>query len=59
MMKTNELENPIEPKIYGVRFYRYGNGCYSFSFRHTGDFHLNDFDEIELTVVGMKLLRRK
>ena len=47
-----------EPKIFGVKLHL-DNGCYRFSFRHTGDFRLNDYEELDLEVMSAKLVKRK
>jgi hypothetical protein len=47
-----------EPKIYGLKIH-VNNGCYSMSFRHIGEFVLNDYEELDLKVMSAKLVKRK
>ena len=58
-MKTSEINGLSAVKIYGVRIYQEGNGCYSFSVRHSGEFKLNDYEELELEVTSARLVRKR
>ena len=57
--QTSELVNVIEPKIFGVKICQEGDGGYSFSVKHSGDFRLQDYDELELEVKSARLVKRK
>ena len=58
-MQINEYEESLRPKIYGLRIYRNTDGCYCLSFRHTGNFSLNDFEELDLKIISATLVRIK
>ena len=58
-MQINEYKESVEPKIFGLRIYRNTDGCYCFSFRHTGNFSLNDFEELDIKVMSPTLVRIK
>jgi len=57
VIKTKSIEN--EPRIYGVKIYHDGDGCYGFIWKHTGQFTLKDYQELELEVKSVKLVRRE
>jgi hypothetical protein len=57
-MQSVEVDQLGEPKIYGVKIYQEGNGCYSFSVRHSGPFRLEDYDELEVEVKSARLVRK-
>lgn len=58
-MQVNEYEESLGPKIYGLRICRNTDGCYCLSFRHTGNFSLNDYEELDLKVMSATLVRLK
>ena len=58
-MLVNKSDGLSRPKIYRVKIFHHGKGCYSFSFRHTGDFRLNDYEELDFAVIDARLVRRK
>ena len=57
--QTSELEHVHEPRIYKVKICQEGNGGYSFSVKHSGDFRLQDYEELDLEVTSARLVRRK
>jgi len=53
------MEELLEPKIYRVKIIVNEDGCYWFSFKHAGEFKLNDYEELDFKVESAKLVRRK
>ena len=47
-----------EVKIFGVKIYREGLGCYTFSIQHNGEFNLKNYEKLELKVKSVKLVRK-
>lgn len=47
-----------EPKILGLKINQDEPGCYRYSFKHSGDFNLSDYEEIELVVLKVKMVRK-
>jgi len=58
-MQTTKLDHLGPGKIFGVRIYQEGNGCYSFSVKHSGPFRLQDYEELELEVKSARLVRKR
>lgn len=58
-MQTSELESVSEPKIYSVKICQDGCKHYAISVKHTGEFRLSDYDELEFKVKSAKLVRRE
>jgi hypothetical protein len=58
-MQIAEHKKSSQPKIYRVKIYQTERGGYSFSFRHTGDFKLNDYDELDFEVVASRMVKRQ
>jgi hypothetical protein len=58
-MQSAELKQLSEPKIYGVKITQSGNKCYCISVKHTGQFSLSDYDEVEFEVTSAKLIKKK
>lgn len=56
-LQATEIENLEEPKIYGVRIYQ-ENDAYCIAVRHTGEFRLKDYDELDVEVKSARLTRR-
>jgi len=55
----NPKPDPMEElKIYSLRISKGGPAGTSLTFRHTGDFRLNDYEDIELTIADARLVRR-
>ena len=54
----NELESISDPKIYSVKICQDGSKHYAFSVKHTGEFKLSDYDELEFEVKSARLVRR-
>ena len=57
-MQIVNNEKSVEPKIFGVRIRNHGPGAYALAFRHSGDFKLDDFDELDFEVVSTKLIKK-
>ena len=57
--QLNRFRQPDSVKIYGVRIRQEGSGTYSVNVRHTGHFRLEDFDEIDVEVKSVRLVRRE
>ena len=47
-----------EPKILGLKINQDEPGCYRYSFKHSGDFKLSDYEEIEFVVLTAKMVRK-
>ena len=58
-MQGDKVASRTDPTIYGVTIIQEGNGGYSFSVKHSGDFKLQDYDELELEVKSARLVKRK
>jgi hypothetical protein len=54
-----ELKHLADPKIYGVKISRDENQCFCISVRHTGDFSLADYEELEFQVTSARLVKRQ
>jgi hypothetical protein len=46
------------PQIHRLRICQDGQGSYSMLFTHTGQFNLKDYEEVEMEVVGTRLVSR-
>jgi hypothetical protein len=57
-MHCEENDPLAKVKIYGVKISQDDNGCYAFSFKHTGHFNLRDYEKLELEVKSARLVRR-
>jgi len=53
------MEESYEPQIYGVRIYHDGKGGYHFSVRHTGQFKLCDYEQLDLEIASARLVKRE
>ena len=58
-LEVIQMEELLEPKIYRVKINVNEDGCYWFSFKHAGEFKLNDYEELDFKVESAKLVRRK
>jgi len=59
-LASEENFHPDRVDIYGVRISVYDRGgSYGLCFRHTGDFRLNDYEELDLEVKSARLVKRK
>ena len=47
------------PQIHRLRICQDGQGSYSMSFTHTGQFRLLDYEEVELEVLSARLIKRE
>ena len=56
--QNTEVECLAEPKICGVKISQDGDKCYCISVRHTGNFKLSDYDELDIEVKSAKLTQR-
>jgi hypothetical protein len=45
-------------KFYGLKICSDDNGCYTFCFKHTGQFNLRDYEELEFEVKSARLVKR-
>jgi hypothetical protein len=45
--------------FYRLRICQDGQGSYNMSFTHTGQFQLIDYEEVELEIAGVTLVRRR
>jgi hypothetical protein len=57
-MGDNESIQTEQPKIYGVKIVQDGDKCYCISVRHTGEFRLADYRELEFGVSSVRLVKR-
>ena len=57
--QKTELERLPEPKVYGVKITQDGDKCYCISVKHTGEFRLSDYEELEFEVKSARLVRRE
>lgn len=51
-------ENVREPRIFGLKIFQPSPGCYSISVKHTGEFRLDDYEELDLDVCCSRLQKR-
>ena len=58
-MQTEESEDLNKVNICGIKIFHHGDGCYCFSISHTGQFRLQDYEELDLEVKSVKLVREK
>jgi len=54
-----QIEESYEPQIYGVKIYNDGKGGHHFSFRHTGQFKLGDYEQLDLEIASARLVKRE
>lgn len=54
-----ESEHLSEPRIYGVKITPDEDKAYCISVRHTGDFNLRDYEELDFEVSSVKLVRKE
>jgi hypothetical protein len=61
VIKTQTLidQDRSEPRLYRLRICQDGQGSYNMSFTHTGQFQLIDYEEVELEIAGVTLVRRR
>ena len=57
-MQTLIAQETSEPKLYRLRICQDGRGSYAMSFTHTGEFHLIDYEEVEMEIAGARLVKR-
>jgi hypothetical protein len=57
-MQNNRIYEEGEPEVYGVTISQDGIGGYCISVRHSGVFHLKDYEIIDLEVSSARLVRR-
>jgi hypothetical protein len=57
-IEETRFRHSSEPRIYGVRIYQEEKGAYTFCVRHSGQFRLGDYEELELEVKSARLVRR-
>jgi hypothetical protein len=57
-MQNSKPECMSEPKIYGVKISQDGDTGYCISVRHTGHFRLSDYEELDIEVKSVKLVKR-
>ena len=57
-MQQKEFQKSEKVKIYGIKIYRDGAGCFEFSVVHSGPFKFQDYDELELKANAVKMVRR-
>jgi len=57
-MQTCTTQDVSEPKLYRLRICQDGRGSYAMSFTHTGQFRLIDYDEVELEIAAVRLVKR-
>ena len=48
-----------EPRIYRVKIAPDGDKAFCISVRHTGNFNLRDYEELDFEVASVKLVRKK
>jgi hypothetical protein len=57
-MQNNRIYEAGEPEVYGVTISQDGMGGYCISVRHSGVFRLKDYEQIDLEVSSVRLVRR-
>ena len=57
--EKNNLEDTSEPKIYGIKISFDGGVAYCISVRHTGQFNLRDYEELDFDVATARLVRKR
>jgi hypothetical protein len=57
-INCSKIDKLNRVKIYSVKISQNGSGCYDFCIKHTGEFNLKDYEEIEFDVNAARLVKK-